>query len=344
MKIICVYHSRDLDGQMSAAIVKKWFVEKYSNSYYVLNENGSIDKTLGISENLLNFLGYDYGQPIPDLSEYDKVIMCDISFPSNIMNELTLSLEKNFIWIDHHISAINSVELFEDLINGLRDTKFAACELTWKYFMQGIHGDADKTTEVNPIPEIVRLLGLYDTFRHKGTKEEQKVLEFQYGARSIIKNYEDAYDFLLIAIEQEKSWMSSSFTVTGQDTVMSRILDMGSSIYSYLSAEAKEIYKKAFHISFTCVPVGDGIVKDVEFLCVNENKFNPNSFDCPYTKDGYDGFATFRLVGKMWSFTLFSETIDCSEIAKYYGGGGHRVAAGMSVDTETMMEIINSVQ
>ena len=25
MKTICIYHSRDLDGWMSAAIVKKWF-------------------------------------------------------------------------------------------------------------------------------------------------------------------------------------------------------------------------------------------------------------------------------------------------------------------------------
>ena len=58
------------------------------------------------SKNILNFIGYNYGQPIPDLSEYDKVIMCDISFPKENMLNLWATKGLNLIWIDHHISAI----------------------------------------------------------------------------------------------------------------------------------------------------------------------------------------------------------------------------------------------
>ena len=75
MKIACIYHSIDLDGWMSAAIVKHWF-----NQQEVPNKEGE-------DCNTINFIGYNYGQPIPDLSEYDKVIMCDISFPKeNMLN------------------------------------------------------------------------------------------------------------------------------------------------------------------------------------------------------------------------------------------------------------------
>lgn len=45
----CIYHEADLDGVMSAAIVKKYF-------------KGDID-----------LLPYNYGKEIPDVNKYDKV-------------------------------------------------------------------------------------------------------------------------------------------------------------------------------------------------------------------------------------------------------------------------------
>ncbi len=172
MKTICIYHSRDLDGWMSAAIVKKWWEET--------QDDGDIWDNI-------EFFGWDYGDKILELSGYEKVIMCDISFPTDTMVELYDRLDNNFIWIDHHVSAINPVlELAKkkhiSLFNGLLNTEFAACELTWNFFFPN-----------DSMPEIVRLLGRYDCFGHKGTDEEKYVLEFQYGARSCIKDYKDAY-------------------------------------------------------------------------------------------------------------------------------------------------------
>ncbi|MDA3854642.1 MAG: hypothetical protein PF569_00175 [Candidatus Woesearchaeota archaeon] len=216
---------------MAAAIVKHWFLENHENPHI---EDGSIRVLEDISDTL-DFIGYNYGDPIPDLSEYDKVIMCDISFPLTNMLEIndrlmdSETLETNFIWIDHHISAIKSNITVET--EGLRNTNFAACELTWKHLMQGMRGDPNKESTNNSMPEIVRLLGLYDSFNHtrknnftreeindcldnkfyhhKDSREnaiddwfhgidvklkkalprandEQKVLEFQYGARGVI--------------------------------------------------------------------------------------------------------------------------------------------------------------
>lgn len=51
----CIYHEADLDGVMSAAIVKKYF-------------KGDID-----------LLPYNYGKEIPDVNKYDKVFVVDVS-------------------------------------------------------------------------------------------------------------------------------------------------------------------------------------------------------------------------------------------------------------------------
>jgi oligoribonuclease NrnB/cAMP/cGMP phosphodiesterase (DHH superfamily) len=95
MKTVVVYHSIDLDGWMSAAIVKHWFTLEVAKRSELRNEDMTwLHK--------IDFIGYNYGQPIPDLSEYDKVIMCDVSFPKDIM--MKLFTDNKLTWIDHHIS------------------------------------------------------------------------------------------------------------------------------------------------------------------------------------------------------------------------------------------------
>ncbi len=363
MKTVCVYHSIDLDGYMSAAIVKHW---------------GMIN-----NEPPINFIGYNYGQPIPDLSEYDRVIMCDISFPKEEMNKLLDKLKHNFYWIDHHISAIkDNFEENDDYeytkFIGLRSTRFAACELTWKYLMSNPIEKFGEIEDQNPMPEIVRLLGRYDCFGHKGTDEEQKVLEFQYGARSVISNYKLAYEYLLNDLNH------SGITYSIQTS--------GIAIYQYLCTEAKQIYKNGFEIKFwidtiptneeirpihaigicnicgkeeneqliryyfsyendkcdchspyhfdlfdcckDCKPVAKNKVPK-KFICINKERFNPINFGIDYHKDGYDGCACFYYdgVAKLWKFSLYNDNdkVDCSQIAKQYGGGGHKGAAGFVV-------------
>jgi len=308
MKIICIYHSRDLDGWMSAAIVKHWFEE-------TVNRKGEED----IPVDSLDFIGYDYGQPIPDLNEYDKVIMCDVSFPPDKMEEVYDSSE--FIWIDHHKSAIEASKWINNTVDGLRDTNYAACELTWKYFFPD-----------EEIPEIVRLLGRYDCFGHKGTDEEQKVLEFQYGARHYMNNYNDCY-----------TWLTGNGT---EESLVNAILDYGIPIYQYLCTEAKQIYSKAFEILLVenkeDVTVGEQVKK---FLCVNQERFNPINFGIDYHKEGYDGFACFWLKDGKWMWSLYNDNgqVDCSLIAKQYGGGGHKGAAGFVCDRNTMLNIIKRI-
>ena len=338
MKSVCIYHSVDLDGWMSAAIVKHWFLSQESNrfnNHFVFDlskTNNPYGKDCPSIETM-DFIGYNYGQPIPDLSEYDKVIMCDISFPIEEMNSLEFTLEygnpdsENFIWIDHHISAINDNN--KRNFHGLRNTKFAACELTWMYFFPN-----------EPMPEIVRLLGRYDCFGHKNTDEETKVLEFQYGARQCISNYEEAYEYLFKHIEGSKGAMLSF------DVSIDGILNKGKAIYQYLCTEAKQSYKNGFAIHFRNDIKRGSVIENgvLKFICINKERFNPINFGIDYHKDGYDGCACFHYSDGYYNFSLYNDNgkVDCSIIAKRYGGGGHRGAAGFILNKDEFDKLISN--
>ena len=178
-KVLCVYHSRDLDGWTSAAIVKDY----YSNA---------------------TLIGWDYGQPVPEemMELWDKIFLVDISFNYSYMKMLNGT---NVIWIDHHASAIkDSIDHGYECMKGHRDVRFAACELTWDY----IYPDST-------IPEAVELLGLYDSFRHmkKDKRLQGRVTRFQYAARSYVDNPIDAQIFLVIRPDEVNHWVADGSAI-----------------------------------------------------------------------------------------------------------------------------------
>ena len=309
MKTICLYHRIDLDGWMSAAIVKYY--------YSLRNKDHNSAPTL-FEYTDITFEGYTYGDKIPNVSNYDRIIMCDMSLLKGVMEQLHEDHSKEIIWIDHHKSAIEDSERplkYNDL-KGIRDINFAACELTWKYFFP-----------METMPEIVRLLGRYDCFGHKGTDEEQKVLEFQYGARQYISNYEEAYKYLLQSLGIRKT--------LNVHPIEYRIREKGIVIYQYLCTEAKQAYKNGFEIQFYWAEdIGrtNGVPKQcfAKFIAINRERFNPINFNIDYHKDGYDGAVCFHFNGTHWCFSLYNDNglVDCYAIAKQFGGGGHAGASG----------------
>lgn len=282
--LYCIYHSRDLDGWMSAAIVMKWWEEH-----------------LGNLSSELKLIGWDYGDPIPVLGEGIPVIMADVSFPMKDMEALAQS-SGGLTWIDHHKSAI--VDYINYITEDFMKTELpgsidgqlelvGACELTWRHLFPDQN-----------MPEIVRLLGCYDSFRHKGMEESDMVFDFQYAARAYMENPRDCYNALQIGDQFHKGWA-----------------EIGRGILLYLNVEAKSIYKKRMDFE------RDG----KKIAVINRERFNPSSHDIPYHEDGYDYFMCYSRMGDgRWTVSLYNENgdVDVSVIAKEFGGGGHARAAG----------------
>ena len=155
MKIF--FHSSDLDGHASGAIVKF----KYPGA---------------------ELIGINYGQQFPfdKLNKDEIVFMVDFSLPIIEMLKLSSIVGgEKLIWIDHHKSAIDESNKrmlscnpeftisFNQMCPGRREIGKGACELTWEYLFPD-----------SEIPEAVRLLGRYDVW-----DLQKNVLEFQYGFR-----------------------------------------------------------------------------------------------------------------------------------------------------------------
>ena len=308
-QIICFYHSRDLDGWTSAAIVKRW-------------DSGA------------KLVGWDYGDPEPGIYDVDHeyemlnpthptittpvdlripnkgvtVIIVDICFAIESMKKLASYEGIQVIWIDHHKSAIRDAADIDEvaLMAGSRREDMAACELTWKFFFP-----------LKVMPEAVRLLGRYDCFGHKGTDEERLVLLFQYAARAICDSPDKAEIFIDMDMDQVENVMNG-----------------GRWVYDYLCVEARGIFAKAFPVKF---------MEEHSGLMVNRERFNPVNFGIDYHKEGYEFFGCYWHDGVNWTFSLYNDNgkLDVSMVAKRFGGGGHQGAAGMVLSTEEFLTLLN---
>jgi len=140
----CIYHSKDLDGRCSGAIVKRSIPD-------------------------CEMIGMDYGDVLPwDIfKKDDELIMIDFSLPFKDMMRLN-GMVGRFVWIDHHKSAIKEYEKYKEKIRGngiftpFLSEELAACELTWAYLCNDEIGVIDPTH----IPCGIRFLGRYDIWDH----------------------------------------------------------------------------------------------------------------------------------------------------------------------------------
>jgi nanoRNase/pAp phosphatase (c-di-AMP/oligoRNAs hydrolase) len=163
--MIGIYHSKDLDGLCSGAIIRKAYPDA-------------------------KMIGWDYGQPLPVIDGTEDVIMADISFPMPEMLRITKLLGSRLTIIDHHLRFINEYILNTAFVEERAicnlDTSKSACELTWEHFFLPL-----------ATPEWITLLGKWDTWRSAALPEwDELVKPFQYGMRSLITKIEDFEDYL----------------------------------------------------------------------------------------------------------------------------------------------------
>lgn len=281
-KAVCFYHSRDLDGWASAAIVQK-------------------------AHPHVKLVGWDYGDPIPqqDIDEADNIIIVDICFPPDVMNEIHFS-GKGFIWCDHHESIKDAKKHPFGAAFGKREINFGACELTWFEFFPK-----------NPIPLPIEFLGAYDCFRHKSQPEwyQDKVLYFQWAARAFINDPEGVKDMILVdSFSDMDLWLTYGFAIR-----------------AYLNMEALGFYKNTFPVNW----------HGHSMLFINRERFNPVNFGIDYHKDGFDVFGCFWLKEGKWHFSLYNDNgkVNVADICKAEGGGGHAGAAGFVKNIEWITEL-----
>jgi oligoribonuclease NrnB/cAMP/cGMP phosphodiesterase (DHH superfamily) len=287
-----IYHSRDLDGWTSAAILQHY---------------------LGGKTNL-SLIGYDYGQPfsVKSLPEGEPVIMIDVSMPMDIMREISERSSNRFMWIDHHISAINEYKQHKPFLNAMLDTSIAACELAWKYCY------LDKQ-----LPFAVLLLGQYDTWRNSDyEKWNELILPFQFGMRMHC-NSPETFDTTLLEDSDDSTLLIRD------------VIREGKIVLKYQDQVNEHSCKRAFEIEF----------EGLRAICINAGGIGSDAFKSVYNEAKHDIMLTFAYGGGFWTVSLYTtkkDTVNCSVLAKKYGGGGHVAAAGFQL--ASIDSIINAIK
>ena len=243
--------------------------------------------------------GYNYGDPVPwELIKDRAVILvdCSLDFGTGEMF-LLINDAASVTWIDHHHTAIEEADnqgLLEKM-HGLQVVGTAACILTWKHFF----GSA--------VPLAVQYLGSYDIWDHS----DPNTLPFQYGARLVTYSPTDLIWLTLLGPDDQM-----------HHTVIRDLLLKGRTCLTYQSTQNK---KACQSLAFETQLEGYSVIGANAIGC------NSTFFDSIDTQR-HDLMLLFGWVASVgqWRVSIYTtkDEIDCGVIAKTYGGGGHKQAAG----------------
>lgn len=254
------------------------------------------------------FIEINYGIPFPikTIKPDEEIYIVDYSIEVEEMRKL-LQITRNVIWIDHHKSAIEKYNDFETPIEGIRYDGVAGCMLTYCYLNHMTYkGTGNKKsfdlsmTEL--APEFTKLIADWD------------VWTFKYGDRT--REFNMGFELY------DKDPSSESWSMMEQDSsVVDDIVEKGKLLIQYRDVWASEYCKsKGYEINF------EG------YKCFAMNLGSCNSEYFKSIADDYDILIPYYYNGKVWMYSLYSEKVDVSEIAKKYGGGGHKGASGFQID------------
>ncbi len=269
-RTVCFHHN-DADGRASGAIVR-----------YALGRDIQLFE-----------MDYD-ARSIPwnDISNANRIVVVDFSFPLQDMQKMAEGRE--FIWIDHHKSALTELEAASKTWPGLRDLSEAACVLTWKYFFPN-----------KPVPRAITLIGDRDIWRWA----EADTGAFTEGLH-VRDTHVDHDDLWIPLLEEDPDFMKM-------------IIYEGRRLREIRLAEIKSlIERRGFEVRFEghrTLVVNTGGNGD---LGQHGRDLGYEIVYCYVDQMQRDILTTV--------VTLFSRQVDVSVIARRYKGGGHANAAGFS--------------
>ncbi len=240
----------------------------------------------------------NYGDDLPfdQWAETDELVFMDVSIqPQDKM----ISIMQRFktILIDHHKTSIG---LEKYMVDGIISMDNSACELSWSFFIR-------KT-----MPKFVKLLGRYDIWDNKDIKKwNEEIMPFQQGMNLFKTDpyYDDNFKLWSKWIESDNNWIDD-------------VIKDGNVAWECM----KNIYNKG--ASNLC---HDVIFEGKKAIVANTFLKNSQFFTGYYDPLIHDIMIAWTWNGNRYDISIYTTSnIDVSEIAKKYGGGGHKQAAGFN--------------
>jgi len=314
---VLVLHHNDPDGELAAHLIWK-YGEKAIEELCGLEE-GEMYK--GWLRGSIDFVPMMYGKPCPKIDEGQPVVLVDFSFKPDEMAVIQDRTNNKFLWIDHHRTAIEAVEEHweehghEREIFGVREVGKSASMLTWEFLVRDpkldkLYGRAYLRQKEKMTPPLaVSLVNDWDVWK----------LEMA-GTRSFIAGLR-AND----TSPGGKLWTDmlegdGGTAILDPYAVVGGMIDEGDIVQKF---RERFYYEQGDRIGF------DATLKGKKCFVVNAPGMDSEVFG--HRIDNYDVCIMFYYTGECTKFHLYSKTVDVSELAKCYGGGGHKGAAGFTM-------------
>jgi site-specific DNA-adenine methylase len=272
-KVLCFYHA-DLDGVASAVAVR----QAHPDAELVKINYGE---------------GFDW----ESIKGRETVFMVDYGMqPFDEMVRLKEELEKQgsqFIWIDHHVTALEAAEKAGFEADGIRKVGEAGCELTWKFL------NPDQ-----PMPEVVRLAGRFDVWDHA----DPNVLPVHYAMEAIAE-----------ANDPNSSWWQE-WLGKGKGE-FAELVEQGQAIGAWLTEfSAGSIRFAAFDIEFAglkCMAACTSLPGSIPFDSYKEEDYEAAISFCFAPRGG-------------WHVSMYAlqDGVDVGSVCDANGGGGHAGVGG----------------
>lgn len=300
MKALCIYHGNCADGFGAA-----WTVRH------------------ALGEHNVEFHAGVYQDPPPDVSGRD-VIMVDFSYKRDVIHEIAAKASTVVI-LDHHKSAAEDLAGLPPPLDGpwdpnamlnwqrecnapaslhaLFDMERSGAGLAWDYFLPG-----------QPRPRLIAHIEDRDLWRFKlnGTREIQAAI------------FSRPYDF--------KQW-NFMWLLADTDEGWLQLFNEGAAIerkHHKDVAELVGITRRQMTIGGHVVPVANlpyTLTSDAgHLMCQGVDAGVAGSWIPPFAACYWD-----TPEGRVFSLRSIEGGIDVSQIAKQYGGGGHKHAAGFRI-------------
>lgn len=283
MNRVVIYHRADFDGIFCCEIARRYFA---------------------LRGEAASFIGWDYGDPVPEIPLGTTIYMLDISIEQ-------LMTRPELVWIDHHKSAIAKYGPRP----GLQLDGVAACRLAWQWFFGPEREIIERFalpmyfSRIVEEPHAVTLAGEYDIWDKRDPDAEL----FQHGLRSCAV----AWPVLLSDNRDEAN------------AYVAQLLENGRVLQFARANENKSISTQQ---GFTLRWEG------LTFAACNAARFNSLLFTAMLQErhDACLGFCWNGQKGK-WKVSLYGvpgkPDVDLCAIAVRYGGGGHKQACGFECET-----------
>lgn len=299
-KIITFYHKNCSDGSAAAAVVFQYLSEG------ITAHHEFVAVQYGDYETVEEF------QKEFKIDSQTRVIVVDFSFNDEIHNHI-LDKSEHYLWLDHHKTALQAqcarvgvpyTSLYtSSSVNHefVLDESYSGAMLAWNHFYSMFKGPV-------ATPKLIRHVQDRDLWRFEleGTKE--------------------LACFLHDSGMKLEQWVA----MLRDDALVCDAIDEGAATLKVYQNQVKRLAKKAQSFRL-CGHMG---------LAVNTGMHVSEVGNELAKQSGTFGACWFWAEDKVVVSLRSIGGFDVSEIAKQYGGGGHKAAAGFQTDLVTLQSLL----